>query len=45
MADSGRHIVSTIPVDSGHGDGSIGKLISLVFHAYVERPKRSPYAT
>jgi len=43
MADSGRYIVSTIPVDSDHGARSIGKLI-LAFYAYVERPKQSPYA-
>ena len=45
MADSGRPIVSAVPVNSERiwtDSSCIGKLISLAFHANLERPKRSP---
>jgi hypothetical protein len=32
------------PILVGHGTGSIGKVISLYFRAYVEHPKRKSYA-
>ena len=37
-----RQFLST-PSESGRDSSCIGKLISLAFHAYLERPKRSPY--
>jgi hypothetical protein len=48
LADSGRQLVSKIPIDPGRfwrETGAIGSSIKLCFQPYIERTKLTPYAT